>query len=339
VTERTPRTLFAGKLSRDFIIFPDGRYLLDVPGGNVLYAAIGYLLWEDDPPPGLISRVGEDYPREWIDEYAALGLNIRGINYLPQAVDVRSFLAYSDSRTLSTEDPVTHFARLEVPFPKTLLGYRSGRDSIDSRTKILQVSIRIEDIPEVYLDATSIHLCPLDYMTQSLLPALLRQKNFTTVTLDPSAGYMNPTFWHDLPALLSGLTAFLPSEEEVRELFSGRSDDLWEMAETLASFGPEMVVIKRGEKGQYLYDAGSKTRWAIPSYNSRFDNPIGAGDAFCGGFLAGYFQTYEPLDAALHGNITASLVVEGNTPEYALEAMPGLAQARLDALKGMIRRV
>ena len=60
----------------------------------------------------------------------------------------------------------------------------------------------------------------------------------------------------------------------------------------------------------------------------RVVNPTGAGDAFCGGFLAGYRETYDPLEAALCGNISASLVVEGSGPFYALDVWPGLAEAR-----------
>ena len=68
-------------------------------------------------------------------------------------------------------------------------------------------------------------------------------------------------------------------------------------------------------------------------------DPNGAGDAFCGGFLAGYRLTYEPLQAALYGNIAASLVVEGNGPFFALDALPGLAGARLEALRQSVRRI
>jgi len=150
---------------------------------------------------------------------------------------------------------------------------------------------------------------------------------------------MNPTYWEDVPALLTGLTAFLPSEEEVRTLFQGRSRDLWEMAEALAAYGCEIIVIKRGENGQFLYDAATRTRWEVPPYPARFTNPTGAGDALCGGFLAGYRLTYDPLQAVLHGNISASLVGEGKDPFYALDALPGLAQARLEALQQNARKV
>ncbi|HEC60679.1 MAG TPA: carbohydrate kinase family protein, partial [bacterium] len=157
--------------------------------------------------------------------------------------------------------------------------------------------------------------------------------------LDPSSGYMNPTFWGDVPALITGLTAFIPAEEDLRFLFQGRSDDLWQMCEALAAYGCEIIVVKRGERGQLLYDAATRTRWEITAYAARVVDPGGAGDAFCGGFLAGYRRTYDPLQAVLHGNVSASLVVEGVGPFYALDALPGLAQARLDALQLSTRKV
>ncbi|HEX9028130.1 MAG TPA: carbohydrate kinase family protein [Anaerolineales bacterium] len=335
----SPRYLFAGQLNREYVILPSGEPRLDVTGGNVLYAAVGLAVWEPQPPPGLVARVGEDYPREWLDDFARHGLDTRGIRVLPEAVDVRTFYAYADRNTRLRDDPVAHFARLGLPFPKTLLGYRSPTSAFDSRTRLLATSLRQGDIPPDYLDASAAHLCPLDYLTHSLIPAVLRQAEFTTVTLDPSPGYMNPTYWNDVPALITGLTAFLPSEEEVRSLFQGRSSDLWEMAEALSAYGCEIIVIKRGERGQLLYDAASQARWEIPPYAARFIDPTGAGDAFCGGFLAGYRRTFEPLQAVLHGNISASLVVEGPTPFYALDALPGLAQARLDALQQSVRRI
>lgn len=286
-----------------------------------------------------MARVGEDYPQDWLEDYSRRGIDIRGVQILPQAVDVRSFLAYTDRRTRYTDDPVAHFARLGQPFPKALLGYQADSHNLDSRTKLLPVSLRQGDIPPDFLDASAAHLCPLDYLTHNLLPAVFRQAEFTTVTLDPSPGYMNPTYWDDVASLITGLTAFLPSEEELRSLFQGRSEDLWEMAEAIAAYGCEIVVIKGGESGQFLYDGANRSRWEIPAYASHIEDPTGAGDAFCGGFLAGYRQTYDPVQAALYGNISASLVVEGVGPFYALDALPGLPQARLEALRQSVRRV
>jgi ribokinase len=157
--------------------------------------------------------------------------------------------------------------------------------------------------------------------------------------MDPGVNYMNPTFWDDIPVLLNGLTAFLASEEKMMSLFQGRSTDLWEMAEALTGYGCEIIVIKRGSRGQLLYNGGSRTRWILPAYPVQIVNPSGAGDAFCGGFLAGYRSNYDPLEAALAGNISAALVIEGTNPFYTLEALPGLARARMDALRDTVRKV
>ena len=335
----SPRYLLAGRLTRDYTILPSREALLDVPGGNVLYAAVGLAIWEPDPPPAVSARVGEDYPQDWIETYTRRGLDTRGVGVLPQAIDVRSFSAFTNRSTRSTDDPVAHFARVGLPFPRALLGYRDASSVLDSRTRLTPVSLRQGDIPPDYLDASAAHLCPLDYLTHSLLPAVLRQAEVTTVTLDPSPGYMNPTFWGDVPALITGLTAFLPSEEDLRSLFQGHSQDLWEMADALAAYDCEVIVIKRGESGQLLYDAGSRARWEIPPYPARLVDPTGAGDAFCGGFLAGYRRTFDALEACLYGNISASLVVEGSGPFYALDTLPGLAEARLEALRQSVRKV
>jgi sugar/nucleoside kinase (ribokinase family) len=357
---QAPRNLIFGQLRRDYAILPENvpagirlddlvgreasasRMLLDVPGGSGLYASVGMLIWDPDPAPGLVARVGEDYPRHWLEMFARRGINVSSVQILPNALDVRSFYVITDKNTRQEDDPVPHFSRMEQPFPKTLVGYRTqeGRgNQPDSRTQMDVLSPRQSAILPEFLNATAAHFCPLDYLSHTLLPGLLRQQGFTTLTIDPPARAMNPILWEEIPAMLSGLTACLPAEEEVRALFHGRSTDLWEMAEGLASYGCEYIVIKRGPLGQILYDSVTKTRWEIPAYPARLVNPTGAGDSFCGGFLAGYRRTFDPLQAVLHGNIAASMVVEGSGAFFALDAMPGLAKARLDALVENVRKV
>jgi sugar/nucleoside kinase (ribokinase family) len=335
----SPRFLCIGRLRRDFALYPDGRARLDVPGGNLLSAAAGLILWEPQPPPGLVARVGEDYPQTWLEEFTRRGCDTRGIRVLPQAIDLRSFYVYTDRVTRLNDEPIVHFARLGLPFPKVLLGYANRPPALDNRTRFTPLSLRQSDVIPAYLEATAVHLCPLDYLSHTLLPPLLRQHGFTLITLDPAEGYMNAIFRDQLPALLSGLSAFFPSEEETRALFKGQSSDLREMAEALATWGCEIIVIKRGERGQLLYDSSSRTHWEIPAYPARLLDPTGAGDAFCGGFLAGYRRTYDPLQAVLHGNVSASLAIEGSGPFYPLDALPGLAAARLEALRSSARKL
>jgi sugar/nucleoside kinase (ribokinase family) len=240
---RSPRFILAGQLRRDFIVLPTGEAYLDVPGGNAIYAAAGLALWEPEPPPGLVARVGIDYPGEWLEKFARRGIDTRGVQVLSQPVDLRSFIAFPELTTQVNEDPVAYFGKIGQPFPKSLLGYQDQSNLSNSRNRLTITSLRQGDFIPDYLKATAAHICPIDYLTHSLLPAVLRQAGFTLVTLDPSAGYMNGSFRDDLPSLVTGLTAFLPSEEEIRALFQGRIEDLWQMTEALASYGCEIVVI------------------------------------------------------------------------------------------------
>lgn len=334
-----PQDIFVGQLRREYFITADDKPVLDVPGGGALYAIVGLKLWEPDRVPGLLARVGEDYPQPWLSDFARRQINVKGVTIIPQAMDVRSFYTYVNRITRVEDNPIPHFSRLQLPFPKALLGYEKKGKGLDNRTQHSPHTILQRDIPKEYLMATAAHLCPVDFLSHNLLPAVFRQAGFTTITLDPASGYMDPAFWNDIPSLVTGLTAFIPAEEDLRRLFQGRRADLWEMAAELASYGCEMVVIKRGERGQLLYDAASGKRWEIPAYPARLHNPTGAGDAFCGGFLAGYRRTFDPVQAVLFGNVASSLVVEGTGPFYALDALPGLAEARLEFLQQSIREI
>jgi sugar/nucleoside kinase (ribokinase family) len=219
------------------------------------------------------------------------------------------------------------------------LGYKDTTDSLDSHTDLNPLSLRQTDLPDDYKFASVAHICYVDFLTHSLMPAALRQAGLTTVTLDPGPGYMNPSFWHDVRSILPGLTAFIPSESDLRELFKGHTEDLWEMAQTICKWGCELVVIKQGEKGQLLYDGASKTRYEVPAYPSRMVDLTGAGDVFCGGFLVGYKRTYDPVQAVMHGNVAASISVEGSGAFYIQDVLPGLVQARMESLQDSVRKV
>lgn len=323
-------------MQRDTILSSSGKPGLDIPGGGLAYAACGLRVWDNSI--GLIGRVGEDYPRDWIEQFAGRGFDCRGIHILPKAIDLRYFVAYPDLDTRAVTNPVSHFSRLGLSFPKSLLGYVEPGNQIDSRTQPTDVTIRTSDYPDYYLDATAAHIAPLDFLSHTLLPNALRQGQVITISLDAAAGYMTPAFWDDIPTVLRGINIFHSSEEKLRALFYGRSTDLWEMAEALAAYGCELVIVKRGQRGQYLYDHAHKVRWVIPAYPAQAIDPTGAGDAFCGGFLAGLRSTYDPLEAALRGNISASLTVEGIGPFYALDSLPSLAQMRLDMLRDMVHK-
>lgn len=334
-----PTFILAGKLTRDYLLPPSGSPLLDSPGGSLLYAAGGLSVWDSNI--GLLARIKDDYPKPWLEDLKKRGFNIQGIRVHPDLKDaeMRSFTAYTEKKERSHSNAVSHFARHQLTFPKSLLGYQSQDESKKNPRETDLLSPSTLEVPREYRDAGYVHLCPFDFNSQSQMVSLFRSASNQVVTLDPSPGFMSPPFWRDLRIVLQGVIAFHPSEEEIRALFWGETNDLWEMADKLCEFGPQVVVIKRGALGQLVFDSAAKKRYEIPAYSSRVADPTGAGDAFCGGFLAGLHRTNDPFMAALYGNVSASLKVEGSGPFYPLDVMPGLAEARLHALKEVARAV
>ncbi|MCE9646547.1 MAG: carbohydrate kinase family protein [Chloroflexi bacterium] len=334
-----PIFVIAGKLNREYILPPLGNPILDSPGGSLLYAAGGLAVWNTDKEIGLISRVGEDYPHQWLRDLEGRGLDTRGIQIQPQSLDVRSFIAFTESNERSRSNAVSHFARRQLTFPKSLLGYQAPDDAREDLREPDPTSPSALDVPKEYRDIRFVHICPFDFISQSQMVNLFRGGSNQTVSLDPAPGYMFPAFWRDLRLVLQGVNVFQPSEGEMRSLFWGETDDLWEMARKASEYGPQIVIIKRGPRGQMIYDGTGNRRYEIPAYSSRLADPSGAGDAFCGGFLAGFHKTNDPVLAACYGNVSASLKIEGSGPFYALDVLPGLAEARLHSIKEMVREV
>lgn len=336
-----PTFVIAGKLNREYILPPpgSGHPLLDTPGGNLLYAAGGLAVW--DKNAGLVGRVGEDYPHQWLRDLERLGFDTRGILTIRDSknMDLRTFIAYTDTNERSHSNAVSHFARRQLTFPKSLLGYQAPDFSRKDAREPEMISPAALDVPREYWDVRHVHLCPFDFVSQSQMVNLFKGGSDQTVSLDPAPSYMKPRFWRDLRVVLQGVMIFHPSEEEIRSLFWGETDDLWEMAHKVSEYGPQIIVIKRGSLGQLVYDAAGHHRYEVPAYQSRIADPTGAGDAFCGGFLAGFQKTNDPLMAALHGSVSASLKMEGSGPFYPLDVMPGLAAARLFSLREFAREV
>jgi sugar/nucleoside kinase (ribokinase family) len=254
-------------------------------------------------------------------------------------MDLRSLTFLEGQTAYKNKNPFSYLSRRDVALPSELIGYSSHWPLKSSRRERGEISIREAEIPLAYKSASGAHICPLDYLSHNLLPAMLRGKGFATLTLDPCSSYMTPDFFGDFPALLPGLTAIFPSEEDLRSLYKGKSVDLWEIATDLGHYGCELVVIKRGARGQYLYESATERKWDIPAYPARVVNPVGVGDAFCGGFLAAYRRSFDPLEAVFHGSVSASLTIEGQGAFFGLEALPGLAEARLEVLRGTARAV
>jgi sugar/nucleoside kinase (ribokinase family) len=252
--------------------------------------------------------------------------------------EMRAFYKILSQDNYDTENPIKYFSILEDPFPRHLLGYSGIPFSSEKRNKSSPITLQTEFIPTSYADCTSALLCSVDFLSISMLPPYLRMNGIKNLLLKPSSGSMNSNFWNEIPVLVRGSTGLICTKKEALNLFLGKSENLMEIIESLAGFGLEFVIITCGKDGQYIYNRSDRTHWEVPAYPIKVLDCIHASDTFAGGFLAGFLKYYDPLMAAMYGNIAASIKLEGNGAFYLLDALPELAIARLDILKERVTR-
>lgn len=329
------RYIVAGKFTRDYLVFPDGRVYNDIKGGNIFYSAGGLRLWDDKV--GLLGIVSEDYPVEWVQEAERKGFDIRGVQVIPNHFDQRRFIAYPILDEPDYKNPIGHYSRINQPFPKTLLGYSDLPETDHGEDQ--NNTLKIKDIPFDYLDVSAVHISSMEYALQTRLPTFFRQGHATTITLQASDHYMNSIDGDVVPSILKDINAFICTEAQIRSLFYGKTSNIWDMVSHLDVFGCEIIVIGTKNKTFLLWERSTKRKYEVPSYPTKFIDPTGFVDSFCGGFLSGLRSFQNPLKATLQGVISASFTVEGIGPFYCLEALPQLVTARLETISNYVKEI
>jgi len=323
--------IVAGRILRETIINNSSQISIDRPGGNALYAAAGINLWRKKA--SIVAKISEDFPESKLDDTKN---DIQGIKKVPAFFDQRFFYTYDKNSNIIFDHPQKYFFQLDRKLPKLLLGYAAPRESEGVSKKEHLYSITHADIPVEYHTCNNLLICQIDHYSHNILPSFYRLKSNGRIFMVASAEYMHPAFWIDIPPMIRGSEVFITSEDLIRKLFLGKSNDLVEMAEQIASFGVELVIISDPHNGQILFEASTKNKYRIPQYPFHDIDRLQALSAFTGGFCAGYVQSFNPLLSVLKGNITQSIKCEGSTPQFILDCLPELRDARLDDLKEQV---
>ena len=128
-----------------------------------------------------------------------------------------------------------------------------------------------------------------------------------------SMNYWIDTKRNALKKVLKKVDVYVANDQEARSLTQEAS--LIRAAHCLASFGPKIVLIKKGEHGSLIWYKGEVC--AFPAYPvERVIDPTGAGDSFAGGFM-GYLSGANKINdvvlrkAVAYGTIAASFNVQG----------------------------
>ena len=112
----------------------------------------------------------------------------------------------------------------------------------------------------------------------------------------------------ELEQLLTVADIFSPNLEEARSLLGNRQP--LDLLAGLLAAGAPLVVLRMGDHGSLAAVHGSSTAVQVPAVPVTVVDPVGAGNAFCGGFLAGWVQTHDLARSAAMGAVSASFLLE-----------------------------
>jgi sugar/nucleoside kinase (ribokinase family) len=327
--------LIMGPLRSDTIFLPDRRVYTGLLGGFLAYAAAGLKVWSRRPL-GLISRIGKNFPQLLLDQLSHTGWNTQGIHILPESQPVFGCYVVEDEFAYREAEPLQEYAKLGLPCPPELRGFRSPVADEEDTTILPAIAIRPGDVPGLYQGARMSLIGPCHLASQITLMVALRRMGITTIVLCPSERIMAPQYLRDFRILLLDVDVLFVREASILKLFRDETHEVRQMAEILASYGADIVILQRGMDGYSIYDSNAKRHRYIPAYPVNIRNPIGCGDAFCGGFLADWQSSYDPVESAMHGCVSASMALEGMGAAFSLERNPLLADARLQSLRHLI---
>lgn len=295
-----------GGLRVDTLITAQGQVRLAEMGGNAIYSAAGARLWQAQV--GLLARVGDNYPHAWLGALAQLGFDVRGVRNVGGAQDHRTFYAYLDNDTRDDTNPAAHFARAGQPLPEWLRDYvhsTTGQEELDAYPPL---AVTPEDLAGLVNPGDCLHIAPISVRTQTHLPAAARAAGARLVSVDPSEQLMRPAMRTHVGAILAQVDVFMPSDMEVRNLLGGVLSHETAL-HWFVDQGPAVALIKRGSAG-VLVHARAGGFWEVPALDVKVIDVTGAGDAFCGGFIAAMSHGGTPVEAAICGTVSASFAIE-----------------------------
>ncbi|MDQ3396673.1 MAG: carbohydrate kinase family protein [Deinococcota bacterium] len=277
-----PEVVTIGWLTLDDIVLLDGTVHQKVSGGGALYSAVGASIWEGEV--GIHATTGSV---DFADVRSAIG------QYGIDTEGITPILGHGLELWLLHESDTD---KQQVPKLAS-----AGAQRMDDERP---------DLSAPYRNAKGYHLAPQSPAGHlHNLTSLRELPQAPVITMDIlSDAYVDVQAYRDL-APLASLTAFLPSREEVLRIWQPESVTRW-MHEVKDACPDLILVIKTGPAGSLVLSPDSEMVQWVPSFPSHVLDTTGAGDAYCGGFLAGLTQGKSAVESAAMGTVSASYVIE-----------------------------
>jgi sugar/nucleoside kinase (ribokinase family) len=287
------RLLVVGSVAYDTVKTPFGERER-ILGGSASYSSVAASFFT---PVSLMAVVGEDFDASDRELLEGRGVDISGLVTIP------------DGKTFHWKGEYG----FDLNEAKTL------------RTDLNVLGAFDPEVPESLREVPYLFLANLDPKAQA---KILDQVAPPRIVAADTMNYWIDQQREDLMDLLPRIHILLINEAETRQL-SGEYN-LVKAGHKILSWGPKMLIIKRGEYG--VLKITQDAIFAAPAYplESVFD-PTGAGDTFAGGFV-GYLAQAGDLNpetvrkAIVMGTVMASFNVE----DFSLNRLLSLTRKDID---------
>lgn len=273
------KLLIVGTVAFDAIETPFGK-TDKILGGAATY--IGLAASQFDVDSAIISIVGDDMPKEYLDLLTDRGIDISALEI--------------------------------VEGGKTFYWKGKYHNDLNTRDTLVTELNTLEDfnpvVPESYNDADVVMLGNLHPIVQMGVIKQMKKRP-KLIVLDTMNFWMDNAL-DDLMNVIKHIDVITINDEEARQLTGEYS--LVKAAQKIFTMGPKYVVIKKGEHGALLFNEDQIFFAPALPLEEVFD-PTGAGDTFAGGF-SGYLaasgdSSFENMKKAIiHGSNLASFSVE-----------------------------
>lgn len=328
--------VLVGSITSDYVIYEDGKSRNGIPGGSLIHTAVGMSYWERHP--GLISRVGRDFPESFLQLLRDHGMDTSGIKRLERPMEFRRFRSYFGGDAGKSVSFLSKYFEAGLSLPHDLLGYQCSPEDEEETMKRRDQTIVARDVPAPYLEAAAVHFCPMDFLTHDLLTPVFRQQGQKLITIQSSYRYMIPHFFEQVKDMVKSLSAFITTENELRKLFGDekRITDTDTMCGILLDTGLESIVIQCRDRSFKAVSRKDRKPVIMPPYDTEIFNPMGEVEAFCGGFITGLRELYELIPAFVRGGVAASFNCDTRDVLSAVDALPELLDAREKRLESRL---
>jgi sugar/nucleoside kinase (ribokinase family) len=254
-----------------------------------------------------VTKIGDDFPKQLLEVFAQVGVRQEGV--ITTSASTRNELIY----------------------------HKDGHKTLKYLSRAAKIGY--SDFPLEYLESKIIYLCPMDHeIEEATIERLSEKKRFMMVDLGGFGGATTEKHplvkdGMELRRLCPFFDVVKASIEDLEYILGTSPGDYEDATKMLLGWGAGIVVVTLGREGAFVSTGERSVRF--PAYLQDQQDVLdqtGAGDCFAAGFLSEFLVAQDPFEAALHGNVVTSFVIQ-RTGGASADRMPTHGEANRRAME------